>query len=159
ILKEPAPPQASIRSQLALAWEQVASNVFMLHIRAATWGALSDANTQPFARAWRRRDWMIAHAGSLDRKPPEGPGPFEPVGSTATGAIFCGLLNRFVEHGWKSIAEIDLDIVSAWFGELNQVGELTLCLADGRDLLAYADRRGAPLHLGLLSPPYDKIAF
>src|SRR5439155_12933385 len=69
ILKEPAPPQASIRSQLALAWEQVASNVFMLHIRAATWGALSDANTQPFARAWGRRDWMIAHAGSLDRKP------------------------------------------------------------------------------------------
>ena len=43
ILKEPAPPQASMRSQLALAWEQVESNVFVLHIRAATWGALSDA--------------------------------------------------------------------------------------------------------------------
>ena len=46
----------SMRSQLALAWEQVASSLFVLHIRHATWGALSDANTQPFARAWGRRD-------------------------------------------------------------------------------------------------------
>src|ERR1044071_4143342 len=126
ILKEPAPPQASIRSQLALAWEQVASSVFVLHIRAATWGALSDANTQPFARTWGRRDWMFAHAGSLDRKPTDVPGPFEPVGSTDTEAILCGLLNRFVERGWKSIAEIDLDELSKWFVELNEVGELTL---------------------------------
>jgi len=50
ILKEPAPPQSSIRAQLASTWEQVASNVFLLHIRHATWGALSDANTQPFER-------------------------------------------------------------------------------------------------------------
>ena len=67
ILKEPAPPQGSMRSQLALAWEQVASSLFVLHIRHATWGALSDANTQPFSRTWGRRDWLFAHAGSLDR--------------------------------------------------------------------------------------------
>jgi len=57
------------RSQLALAWEQVASNLFVLHIRHATWGALSDANTQPFARTWGRRDWVIAHAGSSIASP------------------------------------------------------------------------------------------
>lgn len=159
ILKEPAPPQASIRSQLALAWEQVASSVFVLHIRAATWGALSDANTQPFSRTWGRRDWLFAHAGSLDRKPADVAGPFEPVGSTDTEAILCGLLNRFVERGWKSIGEIDLDVITQWFGELNEVGELTLCLTDGRDLLVHADRRGVPLHLGVLAPPYERIAF
>jgi transglutaminase-like putative cysteine protease/predicted glutamine amidotransferase len=159
ILKEPAPPQASIRSQLALAWEQVASSVFVLHIRAATWGALSDANTQPFARTWGRRDWLFAHAGSLDRKPTDVAGPFEPVGSTDTEAILCGLLNRFIERGWKSIADIDLDVITQWFGELNEVGELTVCLTDGRDLLVHADRRGVPLHIGVLSPPYERIAF
>lgn len=159
ILKEPAPPQTSMRSQLALAWEQVASSVFVLHIRAATWGALSDANTQPFSRTWGRRDWLLAHAGSLDRKPTEVPGPFEPVGSTDTEAIFCGLLNRFVEYSWRSIADIDLDILTEWFGALNEVGELTLCLTDGRDLLVHADRRGAPLYLGTLVPPYERIAF
>jgi len=158
ILKEPAPPQASIRSQLALAWEQVASNVFVLHIRHATWGALSDANTQPFSRTWGRRDWMMAHAGSLDRKELDVPGPFEPVGSTDTEQIFCGLLNRFVERGWRSLADVDLDVVLEWLGALNEVGEMTMCLTDGRDLLVHADRRGAPLWIGTLMPPYERIA-
>ena len=159
ILKEPAPPQASMRSQLAMLWEQVASSVFVLHIRAATWGALSDANTQPFSRTWGRRDWLIAHAGSLDRKPTEVPGPFEAVGSTDTEAIFCSLLNRFLEYGWRNIADFDLEIVTQWLGALNEIGELTLCLTDGRDLLVHADRRGAALHLGALTPPYEHITF
>jgi transglutaminase-like putative cysteine protease/predicted glutamine amidotransferase len=159
ILKEPAPPQASIRSQLALAWEQVASNMFVLHIRAAMWGALSDANTQPFSRAWGRRDWLMAHAGSLDRQPDSIAGPFEPVGSTDTEAIFCGLLNRFAERGWRNLAEVDLEVLHGWLGELNERGELTVCFTDGRDLLVHADRRGAPLHLGSLAPPYERISF
>jgi len=159
ILKEPAPPQTSIRSQIALAWEQVASSMFVLHIRHATWGALSDANTQPFARPWGRRDWVMAHAGSLDRKPAEIPGPFEPVGSTDTESMFCGLLNRFVERGWRNLGQVDLGVLLGWLAELNEVGSLSLCLTDGRDLLVHADRRGVPLWLGTLAPPYEKIAF
>lgn len=158
ILKEPAPPQASIRSQLALAWEQVESNMFVLHIRHATWGALSDANTQPFHRTWGRRDWLIGHAGSLDHKP-DTTGPFEPVGSTDTEQMFCILLNRFVEKGWRSLMDVELDEVHGWLTELNKIGELTLCLTDGRDLLVHADHRGVPMWVGLLVPPYDKIAF
>jgi len=158
ILKEPAPPQTSIRSQLALAWEQVASNMFVLHIRHATWGALSDANTQPFARTWGRRDWVMAHAGSLDRKPAEVAGTFEAIGSTDTEAIFCGLLNRCVERGWRNLGQIDLDVAHGWLTEINKGGELSICLTDGRDLLVHADRRGVPLWIGILLPPYDKIA-
>ena len=158
ILKEPAPPQASIRSQLALAWEQVESNVFVLHIRHATWGALSDANTQPFCRTWGRRDWMIGHAGSLDHKP-ETQGPFEPVGSTDTEQMFCVLLNRFIEKGWRSLMDVNLEELHGWLTDLNKIGELTMCLTDGRDLLVHADHRGVPLFVGLLVPPYDKIAF
>ncbi|HET9625840.1 MAG TPA: class II glutamine amidotransferase [Kofleriaceae bacterium] len=159
VLKEPAPPQTSIRSQLALAWEQVASNMFVLHIRHATWGALSDANTQPFSRTWGRRDWVLAHASSLDRKPADADGPFEPVGSTDTEAIFCTLLNRFYERGWKSLAQVELDVLVAWLHEINEGGELSMCFTDGRDLVVHADRRGVPLWLGTLAPPYDKIAF
>jgi transglutaminase-like putative cysteine protease/predicted glutamine amidotransferase len=159
ILKEPAPPQASIRSQLALAWEQVASSMFVLHIRHATWGALSDANTQPFARTWGRRDWLIAHAGSLDRKPAEVPGPFEPVGSTDTETMFCGLINRFAERGWRNLGQVDLAVLVGWLAELNEVGSLSMCFTDGRDLVVHADRRGVPLWFGTLAPPYEKIAF
>ena len=47
------------------AWEHLESSLFVLHIRTATWGSISDANTQPFCRSWGGRDWLIAHAGSL----------------------------------------------------------------------------------------------
>jgi transglutaminase-like putative cysteine protease/predicted glutamine amidotransferase len=159
ILKEPAPPQASMRSQLALAWEQVASSLFVLHIRHATWGALSDANTQPFSRTWGRRDWLMAHAGSLDKKLPDVAGPFEPVGSTDTEQVFCQLLNKFYERSWRSLADVDLDVVLGWLTEINETGGLTMCLTDGRDLLVHADRRGVPLWIGQLTPPYERIAF
>ena len=159
ILKEPAPPQGSMRSQLALAWEQVASSLFVLHIRHATWGALSDANTQPFSRTWGRRDWMMAHAGSLDHKLPDVDGPFEPVGSTDTEQLFCQLLNQCALRGWKSLADVDLDALQGWLAEWGELGGMTLCICDGRDLLVHADRRGVPLWLGQLAPPYDKIAF
>ncbi len=159
ILKEPAPPQSSMRSQLALAWEQVASSLFVLHIRHATWGALSDANTQPFHRTWGRRDWMVAHAGSLDQRLPDVAGPFEPVGSTDTEQLFCQLLNKFVERNWRNLAEADLDVLTGWLAEYNAIGGMTMCLTDGRDLLVHCDRRGSPLWLGELRPPYEKIAF
>jgi transglutaminase-like putative cysteine protease/predicted glutamine amidotransferase len=159
ILKEPAPPQGSMRGQLALAWEQVDSSLFVLHIRKATWGALSDANTQPFSRTWGRRDWLVAHAGSLDRKLPDVAGPFEPVGSTDTEQVFCQLLNQFVQRGWRSLGEVELDAVVGWLAELNEIGGLTMCLTDGRDLLVHADRRGVPLWLGELAPPYEHITF
>jgi transglutaminase-like putative cysteine protease/predicted glutamine amidotransferase len=159
ILKEPAPPQGSMRSQLALAWEQVASSLFTLHIRHATWGALSDANTQPFSRTWGRRDWLIAHAGSLDRKLPDTAGPFEPVGSTDTEQLFCELLNRCIDRDWKSLQDCELEVLLGWLAEWNELGGMTMCLSDGRDLLVHADRRGTPLWIGQLAPPYERIAF
>lgn len=159
VLKEPAPPQDSIRSQLALAWEQVASSQFVLHIRHATWGSLSDANTQPFSRSWGRRDWLFAHAGSLEKKRPQPVGPFEAIGSTDTEQVFCELLNKLYEKTWKSLADVDLGTLASWLRELNEHGGMTLCVTDGRDLLAHADGRGVPLWIGTLVPPYDKIAF
>jgi transglutaminase-like putative cysteine protease/predicted glutamine amidotransferase len=160
VLKEPAPPQGSIRSQLARAWEHLESSLFVLHIRTATWGANSDANTQPFVRSWGRRDWMMSHAGSLASKlPTDDKGIFEPIGSTDTEQIFCHLMNRFVEKGWRSLADADLQTIRTWLDVLNDHGELTMCLTDGRDLLIYADRNGHPLHVGALQPPYDRLAF
>jgi transglutaminase-like putative cysteine protease/predicted glutamine amidotransferase len=162
VLKEPAPPQGSIRGQLARAWEHLESSLFTLHIRSATWGAISDANTQPFVRSWARRDWIFAHAGSLTQKlvpSNDDKGLFEPVGSTDTEQIFCHLMNKFAEKGWRSLLEADLTMVRGWLDLLNDLGELTIAFTDGRDLLAYADRGGLALHLGNIAPPYERVAF
>jgi transglutaminase-like putative cysteine protease/predicted glutamine amidotransferase len=159
VLKEPAPSPASIRGELVKAWEHLESSLFVLHVRTATWGPNTDANTQPFARSWGGREWMIGHAGSLTHAlDPGGDARFEPVGATDTEQVFCVLLERIADRGWRSLAEADPSIVREWLLELNVRGSLDLVLCDGRDLLAYADRLGAVgLHLGELLPPYAKL--
>ena len=160
VLKEPAPPVGSIRSALVRAWEHLESSLFLVHIRTATWGAPTDANTQPFARTWGRRDWLFAHSGSLRERPLARPGqPFEPIGSTDTEAVLCELLGRIAERGWSSLGEADPDVLHGWYAALNELGSLTSVLTDGRDLLVYADRdpdaRG--VYLREVHPPYSEL--
>jgi transglutaminase-like putative cysteine protease/predicted glutamine amidotransferase len=158
VLKEPAPPQGSIRSHLARAWEHLESSLFVLHIRSARWGAITDANTQPFVRSWGRRDWMMGHSGSLARRPPDDRGMFEPVGSTDTEQVFCTLLSRFAEKGWRSLQDADLTVVRDWLDVLDDDGGLTIALTDGRDLLVYADRdEEGTVFVGQLLPPYERV--
>jgi predicted glutamine amidotransferase len=159
VLKEPAPPVGSIRSTLVKAWEHLESSLFVVHIRTATWGAPTDANTQPFCRAWGRRDWLMAHSGSLRERPAPPPQPFEPIGSTDTEAVLCGLLGRIAERGWSSIAESDPNALLGWMASLNELGSLTSVLTDGKDLLVYADRDPADRGIWVreVLPPYDVL--
>jgi transglutaminase-like putative cysteine protease/predicted glutamine amidotransferase len=160
VLKEPAPPVGSIRSELVKAWEHLESSLFVVHIRTATWGAPTDANTQPFARSWGRRDWLFAHSGSLRERPVSRPHqPFEPIGSTDTEAVLCELLGRVAERGWSSLGEADPDALHAWLSSLNELGSLTSVLTDGRDLLVYADRDPAARGIWLreVLPPYTEL--
>jgi transglutaminase-like putative cysteine protease/predicted glutamine amidotransferase len=160
ILKEPAPPQGSIRSELIKAWEHLASSLFVLHIRTATWGQISDANTQPFLRSFAGRDWLFAHSGSLEHRVelPE-PTLFMPVGSTDTEAIFCDLLERFARREWGSIGEADPAVLREWLDAINAHGTLTIVLADGRDLLVYADRNADArgIFFSEIVPPYEEL--
>jgi len=161
VLKEPAPPHGSIRGELVKAWEHLEASLFVLHVRTATWGPNTDANTQPFVRSWGGREWMIGHAGSLTSRLDEKfESAFEPVGATDTERIFCMLLERIAARGWPSIAEAELRVLHGWLLELNTLGGLDMVLCDGRDLLAYADRFGSDrLHLTQVLPPYHGVAF
>lgn len=159
VLKEAGPAHGSIRSALVSAWERLESSIFLVHIRTATWGAITEANTQPFQRAWGRRDWLIAHSGSLERKL-ELPAAFEPVGSTDTEQILCDLLARIAGRGFRSIGEVPPQLLLSWFQELNFHGGLTTAFADGEDLVIYADRRGnGDAWVCELLPPYGQTAF
>lgn len=161
VLKEPAPTEGSTRSEIVRAWEHLASSVFLLHIRKATWGSLSDANTQPFSRAFGGRDWLIGHSGSLRRKidAPTGPS-FLPVGSTDTELIFCHLLARFAAEGASSIGAIAPETLHGWLIELNVHGSLTMVLTDGHDVCVYADARDeGNVFLSFVTPPYETLVF
>jgi transglutaminase-like putative cysteine protease/predicted glutamine amidotransferase len=161
IVKEPAPPPGGGPTALVQALERIASSVFVLHFRAARWGSLSAANTQPFARSWARRDWLFVHSGSLDSHLGVEDGAFfQPVGSTDTEAIFCQLMTRVAEHGWRSLRDADPAVLRGWLRDLNDLGVLTCALSDGDDLVVYADSRGQqPVHLWQLLAPYDLVVF
>jgi transglutaminase-like putative cysteine protease/predicted glutamine amidotransferase len=160
VLKEPAPPAGSMRSELIRAWEHLESSLFLMHIRVATWGTVNDANTQPFLRSWGARDWCFAHAGSLTQRPVPRPGArFEAVGSTDSEQLFCELLERIADAGWRSLGDADPVQLRAWYGELNAQGTLTSCLSDGRDLVVYADGvTGDDVYVWDVVPPYPSLA-
>ncbi len=160
VLKEPAPPQGSIRGDLVRVWEHLASSLFVVHVRSARWGRNTDANTQPFVRSMGGRDFVIAHGGSLEhRMVLSEPRVFEPVGSTDTELVFCELLNRAFAQGQKSLAELGAEQLQRWLDELNDHGSLSLVITDGRDLFAYADKNGSgELFLLELLPPYERLA-
>jgi transglutaminase-like putative cysteine protease/predicted glutamine amidotransferase len=163
VLKEPAPPQGSIRSELVKAWEHLESSIFVLHIRQATWGSITDANTQPFCRSFGGRDWLIGHSGSLRHRVElghEADPAFEPVGSTDTELIFCRLMSWIAKEGARSLGELDPERLRAWFDALNVHGSLTTVLTDGHDLVVYADRFDVgEIHLLRVAPPYDRLVF
>ena len=159
VLKEAAPPPGSIRSELIKEWEHLDSSLFVLHIRKATWGRNSDANTQPFKRTFGGRDWLMAHGGSLRRRfNLSAPNFFEPVGGTDSELVFCELLNRAVSYGKKSLGDIPPETLRLWLTEINDHGSLSLVMTDGRDLIVYRDKRGeTDLHIWQVLPPYTEL--
>jgi transglutaminase-like putative cysteine protease/predicted glutamine amidotransferase len=161
VLKEPAPPQGSIRSELVKAWEHLESSLFLLHVRNATWGSVTDANTQPFCRSWGGRDWLFAHSGSLrGRLSRQEKSLFEPVGSTDTEIIFCKLLGWLAEQKIRSLGDIAPEALRDWFAAMNEHGGLTSVLTDGRDLVVYADRRGeGGAYVWKVKPPFERMGF
>jgi transglutaminase-like putative cysteine protease/predicted glutamine amidotransferase len=159
VLREPAPTHASSQADLVRRSEHGESEIFVFHVRTALWGSLSDANTQPFSRAWGGREWLFGHSGSLDRRPELSADPlFEPVGATDSETIFCDLLNRLASRRWRSLGEADPAVLAEWLVSINGLGTLNLVLTDGRDVLAYADKHESGLSTWQLIPPYEDVS-
>lgn len=157
VLREHTPPG----DQGEQIWPHLASGVVVVHLRQAQWGPLTPANTQPFLRSHAGRDWVFAHAGTLDVPPAVAPGSvFEPVGSTDSERVFCWLMNLIAAEKWKKIADFDLGRLLAWLQEQDTHGGLCLTLTDGIDLLAYADAQAeGQLWLWPRFPPYNGRSF
>ncbi len=161
MLKEPSPRAGSIRSKLVEAWEHLESAVFVLHIRTATWGSISDANTQPFVRSFARARLPVrALAGACAHRlalPKAEPPVFEPVGSTDTELVLCELLAPRAPEGKRCSRDVDPGVLLAFFDELSDHGGMTSVLTDGRDLIVYADKKGdGAIYLARVLPPYER---
>lgn len=126
---------------------RVASTMVLSHIRHATRGRISLANTQPFARELGGRWHVFAHNGRLENIESRYAGEwdrFRPIGETDSEIAFCILLER-LSALWRDRAEPSLGdrlaLVEGFAADMRQLGPANFIYADGNTLFAHAHRR------------------
>lgn len=127
------------------------------HIRHATQGAMTLANTQPLVRELAGRSHVFAHNGNLPglmQHPRFALKQFHPVGQTDSEHAFCALLDRLAPL-WRSASvpplQERLDVVAAFATELHAFGPANFFYADSDVLFAHGHRRIQPD--GRITPP------
>ena len=139
IRKEPLPAHES-EMAARLADDHPVSEIFIVHVRAATIGEISVENTHPFTGRALGRDWVFAHNGTVQELDRLDTGAFRQHGETDSERAFHHLLTSL------GTLEDDADDDAVARLVLDTGRELSLhdsrvnfLLSDGRTLLAYHD--------------------
>ena len=129
------------------------------HIRRATSGPVTLANTQPFVRELAGRTHVFAHNGHLpgiEQSRNFAHARFQPVGGTDSEHAFCALMERLSDLWRPSIAppgvETRLAVVAAFAADLRELGPANFLYADGEVLFAHGHRR-IQAATGRIEPP------
>lgn len=147
LLKEPSPASDSpwvgfIESH------PISTTCAIAHVRYATAGSPSFANTHPFTREMGGQRHVFAHNGSLPGiwdKMSLNSGRFLPVGETDSEYAFCLLLERLTPL-WRQRKEPPplqdrLDIISQVAQKLRSLGQINFLYSDGETLFVHAHQR------------------
>jgi predicted glutamine amidotransferase len=123
------------------------TRLLISHIRRATRGGRSLANTQPFARELGGRVHLFAHNGDLagiDSLLAASAGRFHPVGDTDSERGFCLLLDHLATM-WEGTAPPSLDArlaaVTAFAARMRPLGIANFLYSDGEFVFAHGHRR------------------
>lgn len=133
----------------------VRSDTVIAHVRHATQGAISLANTQPFVRELHGRAHVFAHNGHLgDRVRDEGTasGRFMPIGETDSEVAFCRFLQALSASRIAiGDASAMLSTFTSFARQMRALGPANMILAVDGHLLVHADRRTQ--RPGVIEPP------
>ena len=148
LFREPAPASDSPLVRL-LETRGPDTTLALSHIRHATQGDITLANTQPFVRELAGRTHVFAHNGHLPgiaQSPRFTPGRFHPVGQTDSEHAFCALMARLAAL-WQAPSssapalQARLAVVAAFAADLRELGPANFLYADGEVLFAHGHRR------------------
>jgi len=125
------------------------STQVIAHVRRATQGGRSLANTQPFARELGGRMHVFAHNGDLheiSKHHSLSPGRFRPIGETDSEHAFCILLRR-LEPLWLAAGngapplEIRFAVVRSFAKEIRRLGSANFLYSDSDALFVHGHKR------------------
>lgn len=158
LFREPTPAGDSALIRL-LESSGPESSLVISHIRRATHGDISLANTQPFIRQVMNRTHVFAHNGNLpgiEESETLVSDHFCPVGTTDSEYAACALFER-MQALWKfshvpPTIDARLFVITGFAAELKRLGPSNFMYADGDILFTHADKR-LNLASGEIKPP------
>ncbi len=132
--------QPSATSQVARFVREypIKSRSVIAHIRKATQGKVSLANTHPFRRELWGKEWIFAHNGNLT-SPPDCRGlRFQPIGNSDSEQAFCWLLDQ-ISQAFPAApsAEVLFPRLKQWATQLAESGTLNFLLGWNDTLFAH----------------------
>ncbi|WP_036665472.1 class II glutamine amidotransferase [Paludibacterium yongneupense] len=123
------------------------------HIRKATQGVVSLANTHPFIREMWGRYWIFAHNGNLHDFDPAPAAYFHPVGSTDSERAFCLLLERLRQRWSEQPSQEEVfDAIAEVVDEVTGHGIFNFILSNGEALFAHCSTH---LHYLVRQAPFQ----
>ena len=144
IFKEALKAEDSRLAEFIRDYANFQSQIFIGHVRDATEGDHSLANTHPFIRVFRKREIVLAHNGTLKKAPiADEELRYSKVGETDSEGILCSLLSEMEMEG---ISLQQYECIEMILARYNQGGTMNLLFSDGEQLFCYKDRKG---HNGL----------
>lgn len=139
LVKEPLPAHESETAEL-FGEEPPDSNVFLVHVRAATVGSPTFENTHPFTGSALGREWAFAHNGTIQELDRLDAGAYSQAGDTDSELGFHHLLNRLEHAGLTRGSDGIASEVLATGRELSERdSRVNFLLSDGETLYAYHD--------------------
>lgn len=133
---------------------QIKSENVIAHIRKATQGEISLANTHPFVRELWGKYWVFAHNGNLESFKIETGQFFNPVGDTDSEQAFCFLLENLRQ---KYSSEPNEQQLFAEIQKLTKIirnyGSFNFILSNGVNMFAHCSTQ---LHYIIRQAPFGE---
>ena len=156
LFKEPEPAGDSVLLGF-IEHHLQSTQLLMSHIRRATVGGNSHANTQPFMRELGGRVHLFAHNGGfhgIEDLFARSVHRFHPIGETDSEKGFCLLLDRLIKI-WEGVLPpplaARLAIVEAFAVEMRLLGIANFLYSDGEFVFGHGHRRTQAD--GIVAPP------
>jgi predicted glutamine amidotransferase len=144
VIKEPVRWQMSQFTGFLEKYQSLLSPIYIAHVRHRTVGSEpTHADTHPFARECKGREYCFAHNGTLTNLSEAfALGRYHPIGSTDSEYIFCHILEGVAAREHELDSEPDWRWLHDKLTALNSRGKLNCLLSDGQRLFAYRDAAG-----------------